>query len=274
MRERPGRPTHCAISRAVTVSVSRTVPRGPAASRAGARYRSSRTAASTGGPSVSSPRTARRASRMRSTSASAVGSADGSTTTVLADRGLTSARTSGSLAGPLRQMIRARAVGAPRAVSASSISALSRSASSTMARGRRGARAATSSPTTVVTWSDQPSTRTCPCSRTVDRPLLNSAIRSASPVVITPTRVDTQSSATSPSTAESTRRSGVPVAAPRRSVSALIRHAAISRSERDVGDPGSVHTSSRLTGTTTARQVITSQPIRVPVERASVRSNR
>lgn len=69
-------------------------------------------------------------------------------------------------------------------------------------------------------------------------------------------------------------RSGVPVIAPRRSVSALVRHAAVSRPDTERGEPGSVHTSSALTGTTTARQVITSQPIRVPVLRASVRSNR
>lgn len=143
-----------------------------------------------------------------------------------------------------------------------------------MACGRCGAWAATNSLTTVVTWSDQPSTTTWSCSSTVDRPRLSSAIRSARPVVITPTRVDTHSRATSPSTAESTSRSGVPDAAPRRSVSALVRHAAVSLPDNDLGDPGSVHTSNVLTGRTTARHVITSQPIRVPVERASVRSNR
>ncbi|GDY88194.1 hypothetical protein SAVCW2_73930 [Streptomyces avermitilis] len=68
-------------------------------------------------------------------------------------------------------------------------------------------------------------------------------------------------------------RSGVPVTVPSRSVSALLRHTAASRPDSDRGEPGSVHTSSALTGTTTARQMITSQPIRVPVLRASVRSN-
>lgn len=79
-------------------------------------------------------------------------------------------------------------------------------------------------------------------SRTVDRPRLSSAIRSASPVVITPTSVDTHSRATRPSSAASATRSGVPVTAPRRSVSALVRQAAVSRPASERGELESVHT--------------------------------
>ncbi|MFD7437284.1 hypothetical protein [Streptomyces sp. NPDC059861] len=91
---------------------------------------------------------------------------------------------------------------------------------------------------------------------------------------MTPISVDTHSSAMSPSSPASSIRSGAPVTPPRRRVSALVRHTAVSRPARVRGAAGSVHTISALTGRTTARQHAASQPISAPVLRARVLSKR
>ncbi len=150
---------------------------------------------------------------------------------------------------------------------------LFRSASTATAPYRWLALAATSSPTTVNTCSDQPSTTECPCSTTVERPRRRAVRRSVSPVVIRPTRVETYTRATSASSTDnSTRRSG-PVAPPSRSVSPVRRQIATILPERDSGACGSVHTSTALAGKTTTRQPRASQPTSAEVPRANVVSN-
>lgn len=171
-------------------STSRTTPRVPAASRAAVRNRSSRTAATTGGPAPA-PSRARRANSTRTTSASAASSSPGSTRTQCAAAGVSSARAAGSVGAPVRQTTRMPRVIPSAALRSEAITAESRSASTATAPRTLPAWSRIISPTTVNTWSDQPSTTACPFSSTLDRPRRSSSKRSPSPVVITPTRVDT-----------------------------------------------------------------------------------
>ncbi|MDQ0964106.1 hypothetical protein QFZ66_007984 [Streptomyces sp. B4I13] len=86
--------------------------------------------------------------------------------------------------------------------------------------------------------------------------------------------VDTYNRATRPSSTDSSMRSGAPVTAPSRRVSALTRPTAASRPVSEAGEDGSVHTITALAGTTIPRQVTASHPTSLPVLRASVLSNR
>ncbi len=187
--------------------------------------------------------------------------------------GLVSASTAGSADGPLRQISRVRPVGPTLLYRASSMAVLSRSARTATAEPRWLAPAATSSPTTVNTCSDQPRTTTWPCSTSVERPRRRAMSRSVSPVVMRPTRVETYTRATRASSTDSSTRNGVPVAPPSRSVSPVRRQTSVSFPGRVAGACGPVHTRTALAGTTRARQTTTSQPTRAEVPRARVVSN-
>ncbi|CAM5395063.1 hypothetical protein STENM223S_03642 [Streptomyces tendae] len=132
------------------------MPSGPAARRAARRYRSSRTAATTGGRLFSAARVFLSASSVLTTSASASGRSCGRISTTPAVAGLVRGSTDGSVVGPLRQISRVRPVAPTLVLSASSIRVLFRSASTATADLRWLALAATSSPTTVKTCSDHP----------------------------------------------------------------------------------------------------------------------
>lgn len=131
-RTRPGCRAAWTSSRAAVDSTSRTKPRGPAASRAAVRNRSSRTAATTGGPAPA-PSRARRANSTRTTSASSASSSPGSTRTQCAAAGVSSARAAGSIGAPVRQTTRTPRVTPSAAFRSEAITAESRSASTATA---------------------------------------------------------------------------------------------------------------------------------------------